>query len=59
MTDDPLDLNAIHDDPEGRAFRLHNAPRIRVDSVTRTEVRRLPDGSTEIRYPDGTTDVIE
>lgn len=58
MTADPLALDAIYDDPEGREFRRRNAPLIRQDAVTGTQVRRLPDGSTEIRYGDGTTDFI-
>jgi hypothetical protein len=56
---DPLNLDDLRDDPEGREFRRRHAPRIRVDAVTRTEVRRRPDGSVEIRYADGTTDLID
>ena len=59
MTDDPLDLDAIRDDPEGLAFRLQIAPRIRVDTVTGTEVRKLPDGTVEVRWGGGGVDVIE
>jgi len=40
-------------------FRLQNAPRTRVDTVTGTEVRTRPDGMVEVRYVDGTVDFID
>jgi hypothetical protein len=56
---DPLDLDAIRDDPEGREFGRRHAPLIRCDSVTGTQVRQRPDGTVEVRYGDGEVDVIE
>jgi hypothetical protein len=58
MTADPLAL-ALYDDPEGREFRLRNAPLIRCDVVTGTQVRTRPDGTVEVRYADGTVDIID
>ncbi len=56
---DPLNLDDIADDPEGREYRRRHAPLIGRDVVTGTQVRKLPDGSTEIRYGDGTTHIID
>jgi hypothetical protein len=58
MTADRLGLD-LYDDDEGREYRRQHASLIRCDSVTRTEVRKLPDGSTQVRWPDGTTDMID
>jgi hypothetical protein len=58
MTADPLALD-LYDDPEGRAFRLRNAQRIRCDAVTGTSVRTWPDGTVEVRYGTGDVDIID
>jgi hypothetical protein len=58
MTADTLGLD-LYDDPEGRDFRLRNAPRIRHDVVTGTQVRTRPDGTVEVRYGDGTVDISD